>query len=123
MRRIYNEYRDEEAGRTWPEPSRIPITTTQNRSRGGTRAACWNSDNLDIDMFLFGDDDGRVADELEVYLSERTLRFAGNEERKNFDLAAYWQANSAVYPTLARMFWDITAVTSMSAEPKRVFSG
>jgi hypothetical protein len=78
---------------------------------------------LDIHTFLFDNNNGRVADELEAYLAERTLLFADKEETKNFDLAAYWQANAAVYPTLAQMFWDITAVPSMSAEPERMFSG
>jgi hAT family C-terminal dimerisation region len=91
--------------------------------REGSRASGWNSDTSDIHTFLFGDNNGRVANELEVYLAERTLLFAGKEDIENFDLVAYWPANSAVYPTLTQVFWDITAVLNMSAEPERVFSG
>lgn len=122
LRSIYNEYRDEKAEIIRSEPSRISTTTTY-QSKEGLKTGGWNSDTLDIHTFLYGDNNERVADELEAYLAERTVLFAGKDERTDFDLTAYWQANSAVYPTLAQMFWDITAVPSMSAEPERVFSG
>lgn len=122
LRSIYNEYYSEQPEIMHSSFTRRSTTTIQQASERLTEGG-WSSDILDIYSFLYGDDNRRMTDELEMYLAERTLPFADKEEKLNFDLAAYWQANSAVYPTLAQMFWDIAATPSMSAEPERVFSG
>ena len=40
----------------------------------------------------------------------------------SFDLIAWWRANETVYPTLARMAYELYSIPSMSAEVERVFS-
>ena len=43
-------------------------------------------------------------------------------DRFDVDLIAWWRANEMVYPTLARMAYELYSIPSMSAEVERVFS-
>ena len=43
-------------------------------------------------------------------------------DRFDVDLIAWWRANEMVYPTLARMAYELYSIPSMSAEVARVFS-
>jgi hypothetical protein len=121
MRRLYNEYRigEEDADTLEHAKNHAPSA----RPKGGKKTSLWGTENLDISMFLYGETTITAMDELEAYLSEPVLRFGSNAERENLNLESWWRSNSTVYPTLARMYWDICAIPSMSAEPERVFSG
>ena len=44
------------------------------------------------------------------------------EANLSFDLIAWWRANETIYPTLARMAYELYSIPSMSAEVERVFS-
>ena len=45
-----------------------------------------------------------------------------DDDDSSFDLIEWWRANERVYPTLARIAYDLYSVLSMSAEVERVFS-
>jgi hypothetical protein len=121
MRMLYNEYGigEEDADILTQAKSR----TSCARSKEGENTGLLGSENLDISTFLYGDIATRVMDELEAYLSESVLRFGSNGERENLNLQSWWRSHSTMYPTLPRMYWDICAIPSISAEPERVFSG
>ena len=40
----------------------------------------------------------------------------------SFDVVGWWKINEMVYPTLARIAFDLFSIPSMSAEVERVFS-
>ena len=63
-----------------------------------------------------------VKDELERYLKSPPLSVSTKEANLSFDLIAWWKANETVYPTLARMAYELYSIPSMSAEVERVFS-
>jgi hypothetical protein len=77
---------------------------------------------LDVLEFLWGPGTAHRNDELDAYCSEPILRFGSEQERKDFNVIGFWKTNASVYPALGRMFFDICAIPSMSAEPERVFS-
>ena len=77
-------------------------------------------EDFDIIGFRFGKED--VQDELEQYLKSPKLTLLTREANWNFDLIAWWRANETVYPTLARMAYELYSIPSMSAEVERVFS-
>jgi hypothetical protein len=45
-----------------------------------------------------------------------------DEANSAFDVLAWWRANELMYPTLARMAFELFSIPSMSAEVERVFS-
>jgi len=63
-----------------------------------------------------------VQDELERYLNTPKLVLLSEEANLNFDVVAWWRMNEMVYPTLARMAFELFSIPSMSAEVERVFS-
>jgi len=81
-----------------------------------------NNDNDDFDIIAhrFGKTD-LVQDELERYLKVSPLPVS-SQEALLFDLIALWRANEMIYPTLARMAYELFSIPSMSAEVERVFS-
>jgi hypothetical protein len=50
------------------------------------------------------------------------LKFRTHEERASFDSGSWWKSNATVYPTLTRMYWDISSIPMMSAESERFFT-
>jgi len=50
------------------------------------------------------------------------LAVSTQEADFSFDLIAWWRANETIYPTLARMAYELYSIPSMSAEVERVFS-
>ena len=62
-----------------------------------------------------------VQDELERYLKAPPPAVS-TQEALSFDLIAWWRVNEMVYPTLARMAYELYSIPSMSAEVERVFS-
>jgi hypothetical protein len=119
MRAFYNQYLKVD------ENTRA-INFTAARMREQVKEAAQGTVNLkpgDISDFLWGSTTGMQRDELEDYCNESVLHFSSDQERNDFDVMEYWKANIKVYPTLARIFWDICSIPSMSAEPERVFSG
>ena len=60
-------------------------------------------------------DDGFVDDELEDYMSSKTVRDVEDPQ-------AWWQSHRKTYPQLSVMALDIMAIPAMSAEVERVFS-
>ena len=75
----------------------------------------------DIIAHRFGTNDV-VQDELEQYLKAPPLAVSIQEANLSFDLIAWWRANETIYPTLARMAYELYSIPSMSAEVERVFS-
>jgi hypothetical protein len=82
LRSIYNEYYSEQPEIMHSSFTRRSTTTIQQASERLT-AGGWSSDILDIHSFLYGDDNRRMTDELEMYLAERILPFADKEEKLN----------------------------------------
>jgi hypothetical protein len=79
-----------------------------------------DDDNFDIIAHRFEKYD-IVQDELERYLKAPPLPVS-TQEALSFDLIAWWRANEMVYPTLARMAYELYSIPSRSAEVERVFS-
>ena len=78
-------------------------------------------DYFDIIAYRFGKNEV-VQDELEQYLKAPPLAVSTQEADLSFDLIAWWRANETIYPTLARMAYELYSIPSMSAEVERVFS-
>ena len=78
---------------------------------------------IDINSWIFGPVKRIKKDELEEYLRSGVLTFGTEAERDAFDVMGYWKANVTVYPTLARIYFDLASISGMSVEPERVFSG
>ena len=78
-------------------------------------------DDFDILGHRFGKEED-VQDELERYLNSSKLTLSTQEANWTFDIIAWWKANEMVYPTLARMAYELYSIPSMSAEVERVFS-
>ena len=79
-----------------------------------------DDDDFDIIVHRFGKND-LVQDELERYMKAPPLPVS-SQEALSFDLIAWWRANEMIYPTLARMAYELFSIPSMSAEVERVFS-
>jgi hypothetical protein len=79
-------------------------------------------DDFDINAFRFGGVEGGVQDELERYLKTPKEILPTDEANSAFDVLAWWRANELMYPTLARMAFELFSIPSMSAEVERVFS-
>jgi len=75
---------------------------------------------FDIEEFRFGKEEAH--DELEQYLKTPKLTLPNQEANCFFDVIGWWKANEAVYPTLARIAFEVYSIPSMSAEVERVFS-
>src|SRR5947207_4321334 len=82
-----------------------------------------DDDDFDFDIIThrFGKDED-IQDELERYLKSPPLRLSTKEANLSFNIIAWWRANEMIYPTLARMAYDLYSIPSMSAEVERVFS-
>ena len=63
-----------------------------------------------------------MQDELERYLNSPKVTLPTQEDNLSFDLIAWWKANEIIYPTLARMAFELYSIPPMSAEVERVFS-
>jgi hypothetical protein len=96
------------------------LSSTLNTQQSNKRKV--DNDDDDIMEFRFGIDSEEVQDELERYLNDPKLTLAGPEANRTFDLMAWWKANELVYPTLARMAFELFSIPSMSCEVERVFS-
>jgi len=79
-----------------------------------------DDDDFDIIAHRFGKNNV-VQDELEQYLKVPPLPVS-TEEALSFDLIGWWRVNEMVYPTLARIAYELYSIPSMSAEVERVFS-
>lgn len=141
--RFKMEYFERQWPREWLEPAKQKLRTfysqyagdgaitsiieVQNLVRGRKPAArsfgIFSEEPLDVSEFLWGPGTAHCNDELDAYCSEPVLRFRSEQERKDFNVIGFWKINVSVYPALGRMFFDICAIPSMSAEPERVFSG
>jgi hypothetical protein len=78
-------------------------------------------DDFDIIAHRFGKEDVTL-DELERYLNSSKVTLSTQEANMSFDIIAWWKANEMMYPTLARMAFELYSIPSMSAEVERVFS-
>src|SRR5256714_8964827 len=81
-------------------------------------------DDFDLEFDIIAHRFGKsevIQDELERYLKAPPLAVS-TQEALSFDLIAWWRVNEMVYPTLARMAYELYSIPSMSAEVKRVFS-
>ena len=76
-------------------------------------------DYFDIIAHWFGKSEV-VQDELEWYMKVSPLAVS-TQEALSFDLIV-WRANKMVYPTLARIAYELYSIPSMSAEVEWVFS-
>jgi hAT family C-terminal dimerisation region len=106
---LYREFRVEDAG-----------TSLSTDSQPSTKKR--KVDDFDINAFRFGGGGGDVQDELERYLKTPKEVLPTDEANSAFDVLAWWRANELVYPTLARMAFELFSIPSMSAEVERVFS-
>src|SRR5437667_3662088 len=95
------------------------LSTVDSR-QSKKRKADDDDDYFDIIAHRFGKSEV-VEDELERYLKAPPLAVS-TQEALSFDLIAWWRANEMVYPTLARMAYELYSIPSMSAEVERVFS-
>ena len=96
----------------------LPMVDSQQSKK---RKAEDNDDDFDIITHRFGKDEV-VQDELESYLKSPPLTLLTKEVNLSFDLIAWWRVNEMVYPTLARMMYEVYSIPLMSAEVERVFS-
>ena len=78
-------------------------------------------DDFDILGHRFGKEED-VQDELERYLNSSKLTLSTQEANWTLDIIAWWKANEMVYPTLAKIAYELYSIPSMSAEVERVFS-
>ena len=81
------------------------------------------SKTIDINNWIFGPIKRIKKDELEEYLRSEVLTFGTEAERDAFDVMGYWKANMTMYPTLARIYFDLASIPAISVEPERVFNG
>jgi hypothetical protein len=101
-------------------PSLSTVDSGQSKKR---KANDDDDDGDDFDLIAHRFGKGEVVqDELERYLKSPTLSVSTKEANLSFDLIAWWKANEMVYPTLARMAYELYSIPSMSAEVERVFS-
>lgn len=106
---LYKEFRVEDAG--------ISLSTDSQSSVKKRK-----TDDFDINAFRFGGGKGDVQDEPERYLKIPKEILSIDEANSAFDVLAWWRANELVYPTLARMAFELFSIPSMSVEVERVFS-
>jgi len=95
------------------------LSTTADSQQNRKRKA---EDELDFDIEEFRFGKQGAHDELEQYLNTPKLIMPNQEANFVFDLIGWWKANKTVYPTLARMAFELYSIPSMSAEVERVFS-
>ena len=95
------------------------LLSTRDSQQSNKRKA--DDDDFDIIAHRFGKDEV-VQDELERYLNSPKVTLPTQEDNLSFDLIAWWKANEMVYPTLARMAFELYSIPSISAEVERVFS-
>jgi len=108
---MYKEFRiDDDAA-----PSSSMVDSQQSKRMAD------DNDFFDMIAHRFGKNKV-VQDELERYLKSPPLGVSTKEAYLSFDLIAWWRANETVYPTLARMAYELYSIPSMSAEVERVFS-
>jgi len=110
---MYKEFRIDDDAAT----SSSMVDSGQSKKR----KADGDDDDFDIIAHRFGKDEV-IQDELERYLKSPQLSVSTKEANLSFDLIAWWRANETIYPTLARMAYDLYSIPSMSAEVERVFS-
>jgi hypothetical protein len=111
---MYKEFRVDDDAAT----SSSMIDSGQGKKR---KADDDDDDDFDIIAHRFGKDEV-VKDELERYLKSPPLSVSTKEANLSFDLIAWWRANEMIYPTLARMAYELYSIPAMSAEVERVFS-
>ena len=95
-------------------------STVDSRQSKKRKADDDDDDDFNIRAHRFGRKEA-IQDELERYLKAPPLDVLDDDE-DSFDLIEWWRANERVYPTLARIAYDLYSVPSMSAEVERVFS-
>jgi hypothetical protein len=78
---------------------------------------------LDIESWLYGENNEPEQNELESYLRAGRLKFMNKVELRKFDVHDWWQGMRTVYPMMAAIYFDLCSIPSMSVEPERVFSG
>ena len=108
---MYKEFRADDDAAT--------SSSTADSQQSKKRKA--NDDDFDLIAQRFGKGEA-VQDELGRYLKSPPLSVSTKEANLSFDLIAWWKANETVYPTLARMAYELYSIPSMSAEVERVFS-
>jgi len=107
---MYKEFRVDDAGAS--------SSTVDSQQSNKKRKV---DDDFDILGHRFGKEED-VQDEVERYLNSSKLTLSTQEANWTFDIIAWWKANEMVYPTLARMAYELYSIPSMSAEVERVFS-
>ena len=95
-------------------------STVDSRQSKKRKADDDDDDDFNIRAHRFGWKEA-IQDELERYLKAPPLDVLDDDD-DSFDLIEWWRANERVYPTLARIAYDLYSVPSMSAEVERVFS-
>jgi len=98
----------------------VPASSSTVDSQQTRKKKVEEEDDFDIIGFRFGK--GVVRDELERYSKSPPLGLPTKEANLSFDLIAWWRVNETVYPTLAKMAYELYSIPSMSAEVERVFS-
>ncbi len=99
----------------------VVATSSIMDSRQSKKRKTNDDDDFDIIVYRFGRNEVG-QDELERYLKAPPLAVSTQEDNLSFNLIAWWRANETVYPTLARMAYELYSIPSMSAEVERVFS-
>ena len=100
----------------------VPASSSTVDSQQSNKRKAEDDDfDFDIIAHRFGKDEV-VQDELQRYLNSSKVTLATKEDNLSFDLIAWWKANEMLYPTLARMAFELYSIPSMSAEVERVFS-
>jgi len=111
---MYKEFRADDDAAT----SSSTADSQQSKKR---KANDDDDDDFDLIAQRFGKGEA-VQDELGRYLKSPPLSVSTKEANLSFDLIAWWKVNETVYPTLARMAYELYSIPSMSAEVERVFS-
>ena len=120
IKHFYNQYRGQVDDTTKDYDTEVipELETVERRAKH-----MMEPKTIDINGWIFGPVKKTKKDELEEYLSSGVLTFGTEAEQDTFDVMSYWKANMAVYPTLARVYFNLASIPGMSVEPERVFSG
>lgn len=107
---LYQEFRGDNA------------STSSSGPGSQTYAKRRRLEGFDINAFRFEGGGEPVPDELQRYLKSPREVLPTDDANEAFNVLTWWRANELVYPTLARMAFELFSIPSMSAEVERVFS-
>jgi hypothetical protein len=77
----------------------------------------FETDNSDLDKFLYDDPETGELGELDKYMKESLIK------ETKFDILAYWKNNKTRYPVLSQIARDMMAIQVSTVASESAFSG